>query len=941
MASLEDQLTDEITSLSTKLVEAVQKQSEMADAMHHMQREREELRATAAKLRTADDNYRRLLPKYNRALDDVRITREAKAIAEKENTKLKGEVEDLTASLFSEANELVSNASRETYNFKVKNRKLHEELEEKDMIIASLSAQLSDVKEMLYKAEQQQKRNSLTRTNSLQRAGSLSRVPSLRGSRVGSQEIRPPSVRNSIVDEPEPELAGVTEGEPPAEDDDDLVTLLFSPSARAVRVDLNNYNHDFKGFVYTIIRPEFAYELSNLKTLRFFKRIWAEELETAIAGVPEQTSIIKNWTRSKNFWNTVCDGRAVIEPVAGVNEQFKLSYRGTAHDHGDTAPKACADPCSFCGERRNDMLEHARLYMLKLLGDTDDAPVAEYPICNFCVFKLRNLCDFFAKLRLIRSNVYKLEPSSKFDEFAHSSNNFQFKRAGDASPGTATSTSKTMVNAYTKRVALPPREEAKLMKMYMVLLQVRNRIFWSKVGVWDIPEDLNDPNIDAIPLDEFERVAAWAQPAPGADDSDAASTRSSVSFRRVSETPRQKPAADTVNLDAIKMEEEQAVATAGAALGAAVNAPVVADAAGVAEEAPKKKKKSKDGEKKPKDGEKKKKKKKSVDDDDARSVKSSSSEKKRKKRRDTEETLEVPPAVAEAVDPLERSLAEPIALDNGVEPGFEMAKDKKKKKKADKVEEPVKEALKEEPKALKVEREEAEPVGEPVEEPVVKPQQVSGQVSELNLEEQARDVPGSFAEPEPLSHLESQPEPQSEPQSELQPETQPETQPDTQFETQPETQPEPQPELQPEPQPEPQPELPASTHPASDDEAFFSSDEKKTAAEDSPSDTEHFEMVKPRKKSGSQSSSLRNVTPVDSSSSATSELEEKLELRRERAQRIIQENSSAPPKQKTAKFNLGNSAKVSDLIKKAESGSSSSRRANRTRRNVSEEPDLA
>lgn len=941
MASLEDQLTDEITLLSTKLVEAVQKQLEMADAMHHMQREREELRATAAKLRTADDNYRRLLPKYNRALDDVRITREAKAIAEKENTKLKGEVEDLTALLFSEANELVLNALRETYNFKVKNRKLHEELEEKDMIIALLLAQLLDVKEMLYKAEQQQKRNLLTRTNSLQRAGSLLRVPSLRGSRVGSQEIRPPSVRNSIVDEPEPELAGVTEGEPPAEDDDDLVTLLFSPLARAVRVDLNNYNHDFKGFVYTIIRPEFAYELLNLKTLRFFKRIWAEELETAIAGVPEQTLIIKNWTRLKNFWNTVCDGRAVIEPVAGVNEQFKLSYRGTAHDHGDTAPKACADPCLFCGERRNDMLEHARLYMLKLLGDTDDAPVAEYPICNFCVFKLRNLCDFFAKLRLIRLNVYKLEPSSKFDEFAHLLNNFQFKRAGDALPGTATLTLKTMVNAYTKRVALPPREEAKLMKMYMVLLQVRNRIFWSKVGVWDIPEDLNDPNIDAIPLDEFERVAAWAQPAPGADDLDAASTRLSVSFRRVLETPRQKPAADTVNLDAIKMEEEQAVATAGAALGAAVNAPVVADAAGVAEEAPKKKKKLKDGEKKPKDGEKKKKKKKSVDDDDARLVKLLLLEKKRKKRRDTEETLEVPPAVAEAVDPLERSLAEPIALDNGVEPGFEMAKDKKKKKKADKVEEPVKEALKEEPKALKVEREEAEPVGEPVEEPVVKPQQVSGQVSELNLEEQARDVPGLFAEPEPLSHLESQPEPQSEPQSELQPETQPETQPDTQFETQPETQPEPQPELQPEPQPEPQPELPASTHPASDDEAFFSSDEKKTAAEDSPLDTEHFEMVKPRKKSGSQLLLLRNVTPVDLSSSATLELEEKLELRRERAQRIIQENSSAPPKQKTAKFNLGNLAKVLDLIKKAESGSSSLRRANRTRRNVSEEPDLA
>ena len=70
----------------------------------------------------------------------------------------------------------------------------------------------------------------------------------------------------------------------------------------------------------------------------------------------------------------------------------------------------------FCGEARNDSLEHCRLYHLKLFesntannsgnnltnqdqqGNNDNTHViASYPLCNYCLIKLRNLCDFFAK----------------------------------------------------------------------------------------------------------------------------------------------------------------------------------------------------------------------------------------------------------------------------------------------------------------------------------------------------------------------------------------------------------------------------------------------------------------------------------------------------------------------------------------------------------------
>ena len=51
-------------------------------------------------------------------------------------------------------------------------------------------------------------------------------------------------------------------------------------------------------------------------------------------------------------------------------------------------------------------------------GNNDNTHViASYPLCNYCLIKLRKLCDFFAKIRLIRSNIFKLKQNDSFDEF--------------------------------------------------------------------------------------------------------------------------------------------------------------------------------------------------------------------------------------------------------------------------------------------------------------------------------------------------------------------------------------------------------------------------------------------------------------------------------------------------------------------------------------------
>ncbi|CUM68402.1 uncharacterized protein PRCAT00006125001 [Priceomyces carsonii] len=464
--SLDDRLTHELTELSTKLVTSVARQSELEESMLHLHKENVRIRGELSSLKEYQEKYESLLGKYDKLQLDFDKTDKLKKDAEAQNTKLQGEVEDLTASLFNEANQMVSNASRETYNFKVKNRKLHEELEEKDTIITDLQEQLKYLKDLFMKIEDKQK---------------------------GSSRNGTPLVEQS------------------SEFESELDNIIYSPTIKAIRLDLPNYQHDFKIFIYTIIKPTFQFDLLSLKNTKFFRRVWMEELENSISSIPSMSNanFINRWQKGKTFWNLLVEGKAIIEPIKGVNETFKLTYKGASGSYNN-APVATKEPCSFCAESRNDNLEHARLYSLKLLNPEppsatpstsslslvdNNEVIASYSLCNYCLIKLRNICDFFAKLRLIHSNVYKIEQNRQYDEVINIANNFQFKRAlNESIPDTS--------------IMLSEVEESKLTKLYIILASIRAKIFWSKIGFWDLAENTVESNLDELSTEAFAPIIA-------------------------------------------------------------------------------------------------------------------------------------------------------------------------------------------------------------------------------------------------------------------------------------------------------------------------------------------------------------------------------------------------------------------------------------------------
>ncbi|ODV77960.1 Sec2p-domain-containing protein, partial [Suhomyces tanzawaensis NRRL Y-17324] len=527
--SLDARLTQEVTLLSTKLVTAVAKQLELEEATLHLHKEVNLLKNANAKLVQYEEWYKLLLPKYSKVQDELRTTREAKRVAEADNAKLQGEVEDLTASLFNEANQMVSNASRETYNFKVKNRKLYEEIDEKNTIINDLQEQLKDLKELFFRIEEQQKQTSASNS----RIG----TPKIDGEFSGAMPKPETGADASHEDtKAEDELPPHLEPQVSAYHLQQLNSFLYSPKVSSIRLDLNNYNQEFKGFIYALSRPDFQFDLNNLKSYAFFKKLWLEELEHSLASIPAlpNNSLINRWQKGKNFWSCVVEGRAMIEPVKGINEAFKTNYRGGLRTGGTTstasvAPVAIKFPCSFCGETREDILEHSRLYYFKLLhgGNTyitdsnssADDLIASYPLCNYCLIKLRNICEFFAKLRSIHSNVYKLKPTTAFEEYAQiTTNTSVFKRNSssftglyppkDGATSSETDSSSDLMNTNVKQIKLDLVEESKLIKIYVMLALIRSRIFWSKVGIWDTPDNVSEINLDEVSYEVFANLIA-------------------------------------------------------------------------------------------------------------------------------------------------------------------------------------------------------------------------------------------------------------------------------------------------------------------------------------------------------------------------------------------------------------------------------------------------
>lgn len=352
-----------------------------------------------------------------------------RAVAEKEKKQMEQELESLTAQLFEEANGMVASARKETEASEKKSEQLRSQLKDAEILLHSHQEQLQDLKAVVEKISSERDENESN--------AQISTAPSTPG--------MPPSETMSRIFE-SASLTPVTPGVDEIVPDQPLrFSHLINP---VLRHDLGAYQ-DFKNLLKAAIKatpaasrvasgsfgsvnvlgldriglersdsvksspgtPSFptigsfpssigGYSLREtmaatvppLKDTPVYKRALAEDIEPTLR-LDAAPGI--GWMAKRTVINSVTAGNLVVEPMPASMSKF----------HGPIFP------CALCGENRKGE-QYARRHRLRA-SDAEDA--ARYPLCDYCLGRVRMTCDYIAFLRMVRDGHWRAETDEEIN----------------------------------------------------------------------------------------------------------------------------------------------------------------------------------------------------------------------------------------------------------------------------------------------------------------------------------------------------------------------------------------------------------------------------------------------------------------------------------------------------------------------------------------------
>lgn len=428
-------LTDEVATLSTKLINAINHTTVLDDTLsatrHELDtaneriRSLEEQNASQREMLAGDVWVRRSTVDAERKSMLLRIAEEKTRTGEMEKAKKKieQELENLTAALFEEANKMVIRAKEEAQveqdAIQRKNDQLKAQLADSESLLKSQQEQLSELKNVMEVMASE--RDDVTNPT----------APS--SPRASKADIRddPRFISHS------PSSSGPVEPVAPAHPCS--FTHLLQP---VLRIDLGNYDEfinlvrlsrgnsgnrvssgSIGGLNLTSLGlggstssnnggaaavssapqspntpasagspPPAAIAPTNLKDTRFFKRVLAEDIEPTLRldAAPGLS-----WLARRSVVSAMTDGSLVVDPVSiHPGNQYVMNLI-----------KPQFHPCSLCGETRREA-DYLRNHRFRT---SEQESAQRYPLCKYCLGRVRSTCDFLSFLRMVKDGHWRAD----------------------------------------------------------------------------------------------------------------------------------------------------------------------------------------------------------------------------------------------------------------------------------------------------------------------------------------------------------------------------------------------------------------------------------------------------------------------------------------------------------------------------------------------------
>ncbi|KAF1958629.1 Sec2p-domain-containing protein [Byssothecium circinans] len=418
-SSIHPDLSQEVATLSTKLINAINHQTNLDDTLQQTRHERDAAREKLAKvelrLKVHEEKMFKglvvdkvIFDKMERQLlTQLEEERRARTAAEAAKRKTDGEVEQLTAALFEEANVMVAAARKETEASEKRNEQLKQQLGDAETLQLSLQEQLQDLKSVMEKMSTQGDDESHTLATTT--------APSTPG-------IVPADKMSKLFDATSPNTPGTEEVSPehPLHFThlihpvlrSDLASFkefqdMLKVSARSAptsRVSSGNYGslnvlglgsltNNSTSSLPSVKSPNSANSsrdpptpatLTNLKDEKFYKRAVAEDIEPTLRlDIAPSLS----WMARRTVLSSITAASLVVEPNPPPPK-----FRGPVF------------ACSLCGESRKGE-QYARKFRFK----TSETEETRYPLCDWCLGRVRSTCDYVSFLRMVAAGHWRAE----------------------------------------------------------------------------------------------------------------------------------------------------------------------------------------------------------------------------------------------------------------------------------------------------------------------------------------------------------------------------------------------------------------------------------------------------------------------------------------------------------------------------------------------------
>lgn len=426
----------EVSALNDKLINAINLQTVLDDTLQHTKQELEASRARIAQLEAEAKAHReKLLGGLLVSKEDVDKQlsgeRDERFKAEASMRDMQAEMENLSVSLFEDANQRVASANKEKAAMDKKNQQLREQIKDGESLLASQAQQLLELKKLMQHTHFD---SFVEDTNSPR----VSLAPSSPGiSPEDSNIARLLEAMNLTPTNPDTKafspahptsfhqlLKPLCRSDTPAFEEFTSMVHIAQKSHAGSRMGSGSYSVAGLGLgplttstnasstslstqqTRMPITPTLPGSFSPtaevkgpvaLKDTKFFKRLMVEDVEPTLRLDLSQSI---SWLQRRSITTAFAESSLIVEPIPEATRKLYGKYT----------------PCALCGEYRKED-ENPRTHRMRV---NEGENATKWSLCCICLEKVRGVGDLVGYVRMIRDGVVrcgdKVEELEAWDE---------------------------------------------------------------------------------------------------------------------------------------------------------------------------------------------------------------------------------------------------------------------------------------------------------------------------------------------------------------------------------------------------------------------------------------------------------------------------------------------------------------------------------------------